>query len=852
MLENPATPEDEEDEEDLTPRLASNDHPTRKARGVRLESKKPDSTGRLWLTLSVPLAACEFAGNHQPWALALVAALVGFNLVQNAPRARVSRTIIWPLYLIAILMLASLLPASASFLPEWRSRLRTDFGINLSTLLSPQPWVTLENCVLFIMGLTWFLSCLGRRYGKEERRWLTLRLSIGMTLIAVQSLLFGICNIHPAFWHHEWPAIYTGPFSNPDVFGCFLAMGLVLSIAVLHDSSRKTRGRILLHALCLVPMFWVLLVNSSRAGVLLFFGGIIVWVCFSSFSKRSTQRISLFVALLLTLAALYITFGDMLLDRLAIPKPSFTPLSNQARIKLATSTMEMITKTPLLGVGMGNFEPVFALTAPGSDLYRRPVHPGSDWLWLAAEAGLPVVVLLLLTVIAYIFSTGSWQSQGSSGRKHRRLRSACAVAALMVPVLGVVDVPGHHLGILFTMMLLAGLSLRQSKSESPMPTSTGAGSRIGSAILLFGIAGAWLAVSLGYPALPSGLSATMLEHRSAQQDDRGELEKARQSISTAIAMKPLQWSYYYDRASLALPMGQAPNSVLEDFARARALEPHSSLLCYQEALLWIRYRPKYSIPAWRQALERDHSRASQFFTTLCSYLESEPELRTSVRDLATDPRLKLAYLDYATSDDFAPVLQELLRMQPALNLFTSEERLKLFRLWHEKGDRSSLLDALDRNPAWRATGWPILASDSASAGDFKRACHIAMENVTPTIDGTTRRTGSLEQLRQAFLFHSTDYSYGLDLYEAEKAKNLMDDALRTLEKVSQIPGAPRKYLFDQAVLLIRKDDYAKAWDKLRAYSELHERSERAFMEPTMQRPVDVARPRSKHLQRFSL
>lgn len=851
-MDKPETHEDEEDEEDLTPRLDSNDHTTRKVRGVRLEPKEPASTGKLWLTLSVPLVACEFAGNHTPWALALLAALVGLHLVLNPPRAHISRTITWPLCLIAILMLASLLPASASFLPEWRTRLRTDFGISLSTLLAPQPWVTLENWILFMIGLTWFLSCLGRRYGKQERRWLALRLTIGMALIAVQSFLFGLFEIHPAFWQHEWPTTYSGPFSNPDVFGCFLAMGLVLSIAVVHGASRKTRGRLLLHALCLVPMFWVLLVNSSRAGVLLFFGGMIVWVCFSSFSKRSTQRISLYVALLLTLAALYITFGDTLLDRLAVPKPSFAPLSIQARLKLATSTMEMISGVPLLGVGLGNFEEVFALTSPGSDFFSRPVHPGSDWLWLAAEAGLPVVILMLLAVIAYIFSTGSWRSKDSSGRKYPCLRSACAVAALMVPVHGIIDVPGHHVGLLFTMMLLAGLSLPSGRKNSSAPQATGLGLRLIPVTFCFGIAALWLAVNLGYPALPGSLSADMLGHRSARQDDEGDLEKARQSITSAIAMRPLHWRHYYDRASLSLAMGQAPNLVLEDFARARILEKHSGLLCYQEALLWMRYRPKYSIPAWRQALERDHARASQFFATLCGFLPNEPELRASVRDLATDPRLKLAYLDYATSEDFAPALQALLHLHPALNLFTPEELLKLFRLWYAHGDRSTLLNALDRNPTWRTAGWPILASDSAAAGDYKRACQLVMENVTPTIDGTTRRTGSLEQLRHAFLLHSTDYSYGLDLYEAEKAKNLMDDALRTLEKVSQIPGAPQRYLYDQAVLLIRKDDYAKAWDKLCAYLELRDRSERASLEPAGQRPVNIALPRSKHLQMFDL
>lgn len=852
MANIPAETDVEEDEDDLPSSLAAYGPASRKARVASQSDDSPISTGRLCLTLAVPLAACEFADGHEPWALALVAALVGFNLVLNVPRARISRTIVWPLFLIAVLMLAGLLPLGAYFLPEWRTRLTVDFGFQLSNLLSPQPWVTLEDWILCIVGLVWFLSCLGHRYGKQELRWLLRWLTIGLALIAGHSLLFTHFGIKPPFWHHDWPATYSGPITNQDVMGSFLAIGSLLAIAVANDASRQNKKWFLLSALCLLLMFWTLLVNYSRAGVLLLFGGLIVWTCFSSFSKHSARRMSLFVALLLTLAALFFAFGDSLLNRLALPKPSITSLGNQGRIKLAAGTMDLITRAPLFGVGLGNFEPVFALSEPGSDFYTRPVHPSSDWLWVAAEAGLPVVGLLLLTVIAYIFSTGSWRSQNTSGRKHPRLRGACAVAALMVPVHGFIDVPGHNVGILFTMMLLAGLSLRQSKRESTAPVSTRAISRFAAALLMFGIAGVWLAISLGQPVLPGSLSAHMLERRAVKQDERGELQNAQQSLTSAIAMMPLQWNYYYDRASLALPIGHMPNLVLEDFARARALEPHSGLLCYQEAMLWMKYRPKYSVPAWRLAVERDRPRANQFFITLCTFLKTEPELRTSVRELATDARLKLAYLDYATSEEFDPVLRELLQLQPTLNLFTPEERLKLFRQWYERGDRATLLTALDRNPTWRTDGWPILASDRAAAGDYKRACQVVMENVIPPSEGTSRRTGTLEQLRHAFVLHSTEYSYGLDLYEAEKGKNLMEDALHTLEQISQIHGAPRKYLYEQAVMLSRKGDPAKAWDKMCAYLELRELSERSFKEPPAQKPISVMPSRSKHLQKFGL
>ena len=80
-----------------------------------------------------------------------------------------------------------------------------------------------------------------------------------------------------------------------------------------------------------------------------------------------------------------------------------------------------------------------------------------------------------------------------------------------------------------------------------------------------------------------------------------------------------------------------------------------------------------------------------------------------------------------------------------------------------------------------------------------------------------RYQDSLEAYTQANRLDPTSIAAGFDLFEAQKAKNLNDDALATLERISRLPDTPARVLYEQAAILHRKADYAKAWEKMNAY-----------------------------------
>jgi tetratricopeptide (TPR) repeat protein len=340
--------------------------------------------------------------------------------------------------------------------------------------------------------------------------------------------------------------------------------------------------------------------------------------------------------------------------------------------------------------------------------------------------------------------------------------------------------------------------------------------RFGAAAFCLFAAWMWFSISLGRPLIPGRTVARELSRQGVVLAGRDDLAGAREDFSRALAIKPLQWNYYYQRAMVELPLGMQQEA-LDDFNRTRYLEPHDALNCFYEANLWLTYRPAYAIPALREAMVRHRERAAEFYSGILGGVQYHPDLMPQMLDLATDAKLKLIYLSTVTKEDFNRSLQALLDQDPRLDTLTSEERVNLFRLWYERGDRAKLFQMMDADAVWRKDGWSIIAADRASKGDFQGAFQLALDSVRPPVERMVGHGGDLGQLRREFMLHPTDPTYGLELYEAEKAKGLFDDALSTLAKISQLPEAPKRLPYEESVILARKGEYSKAWEKMNQY-----------------------------------
>lgn len=774
----------------------------------------------LWLTLAVPVVACGFGGSKEPWALGATASLVALNLFLIRPSVRPPRTVIWTLALAGLFMLAAFLPLKMELWPDWRLHFAEDFDVPLPERNSPQPWISFEAWVLAMVGFAWLWSCFGRGFDVAERRWLMRRLVMMTALLALLAIIVRYNDWIVPFWRTEWLSGYFGPFPDRNNFSGFLAMGAVLAFATAYDAWRRRSVFWLIVVLCVVCIVWALVSNTSRAGVVLFFAGVVAWMFFASFSRRSAQRIGVSASVVLVFAAVFILFGKPILDRMHASGGVAQVISEDNRVHIAASTLRMIAQSPWFGVGLGNFDPAFAFVVTDTDPYSRFVHPENDWLWLAADCGVLVLALFLIALAAWFWHTGSWSrgKETRSGQRDRRLRNACAIAVFMIVVHGLVDVPGHSLGVPFTMILVASLALRPRRLV-PIPYAKLSTVlwRFGAAIFCVFAAIMWFSVSMGNPLIPGKSEARRQIRKAEWLASHGDLQASREAFDRAIQIRPLQWNYYYQRAIVELALGWPPQAVLQEFARMRYLEPHSALVCMNEAQLWVKYHPPYALPALREAMKRLKVRSQEFYNTILAGVAGNPELRREMFDLATDPKYKLVYLYSVSGAEFNECLEKLLEQDPRLETLTPEERLAMFKLWYQRGDRARLIRMLGEEKSWRTDGWPVLADDLASKGDYRGAWQLAMDAVHPPAYKPISRGGDTAQLSRNFTMHPTDSSYGLELYEIQKTKGLWDDALMTLGKLSQLPEAPKRLIYEESVILARKGDYVRAWEKMNQY-----------------------------------
>src|SRR5207253_10665081 len=72
----------------------------------------------------------------------------------------------------------------------------------------------------------------------------------------------------------------------------------------------------------------------------------------------------------------------------------------------------------------------------------------------------------------------------------------------------------------------------------------------------------------------------------------------------ALNWAPLDWELYYLRATAEIGQREPTQKALDDFRRARFLEPNSESVALQEGFVWLRVRPDLALVAWREALRR--------------------------------------------------------------------------------------------------------------------------------------------------------------------------------------------------------------------------------------------------------
>src|SRR6202011_30924 len=568
------------------------------------------SPGR-WLSHSfvslLPALACFLGGATQKWAEGLVVTLLGLYLLANPPRFSLGLAINLVLLAFLLWSLIAFLPASWFFQPDWRTTYLDDFGISLPTTLSPQPWITLTCLASFVAGWSWLYVVCAQQLELREAR-LQLRLfTAGIVLLAAICVLFWLAKTAPPFWHNERN---FGPFPNRNQTGNLFGLTAIMILACGQDDLRKDRKRWILWGLALALMIAAIILNFSRAGIGILVAGSALWLGIFSLRQRSPSRIALVVSFLLLLLTALLLFGGETLERFHLRNLANAGISSDFRWRIFSDVFQLIRDSPWVGIGLGNFESVFAIFRAASYSDRRAIHPESDWLWLWTELGWVAVVLAivgLVFIIRKVFPLREGTNQ--------RYRLATLIAAILFALHGLVGLSGHRVGTMFSATFLLGLSLHRPHSFKPSRSVSVLFRLIGLILLVVGVS--WVVAARGQKLLPGSVGVTNAKQLATIYNRERNFTETVAVATTGLKWAPLDWEIYFSRAVAEAQLKQTDNA-LADFRRARFLEPISFELPLAEGNIWLSSQPVLAATAWREALRRAGPERAGVFSTMLS------------------------------------------------------------------------------------------------------------------------------------------------------------------------------------------------------------------------------------------
>ncbi|MBV9275920.1 MAG: O-antigen ligase family protein, partial [Verrucomicrobia bacterium] len=680
------------------------------------------------------------------------------------------------LAVLLLLLLDLLLPASLFDKELWRERLG-QAGVLLNGTYAVQPITALKQAAVLAACAGWAIWILSHCWSRREKTWLaTLFVVLASSTAAYALGVYWFRWPQPAWI----PVQGFGPFPNRNQSGTFFGLTLALAVALAGRTLQKRRWGLFLVWAILVGFDLLALVRAdSRAGVLIWGLVILLWFLFTAPRWRMASSLAIAGAAALVIAGVLLLARSAVLERVAQTLGDgfgFRPL-------VYADTARMIAGSPAFGTGVGSFAAVFPQFQTASITTYAVIHPESDWLWFAAEAGIPAAFLLLLLTII-------WLKRAIAGIQGTSVERMAAFATLGFWLNSWVDVPGHRMGTLFAGVLCLAIAVRstsanrrssnQKRSGKPRTDSNehefNGPIRVYSRPIAVGVALTGI-YSLGIGGLLVLVSDPIfkVERLTETQD----YHSAAVAATRALRNTPLSWQLYLLRGEGQAHLGRWV-AALQDFRCASLLQPFNPDVSFFQGAVWSSLNPVLADVAWNEALRRQpvQRRAELLWRMIDSVPEAQRPAIGFDRLAGRDPRLLAVLQGYALLD--------------------------------KKGDeelRSHLTD-LDTNLRPVVAG--RLAAEAAASHDFDQACRLIQSYLAPKALPQPLNA-SESDLRTRMERDPSDFLTAFSLVRLLGSEQRWSDAAASVQSTVQLAACPRYLRFLCGQALVKDGRPEDAW-----------------------------------------
>ena len=772
-----------------------------------------DRWPRAWTAyaiVSLTLLAPLLGGSTEFWAKATLVLLTGILFVAAPPTRSLGIGFTAIFVSLAVLPLIGSLPARIFAQPQWRTDL-TALGITLPATWSPQPWLTFEAACLLWLGLAWTYYLFTYEWKPRLREKVWDVFCLGILCLSAALVIGYTFRLRIPFWPNV-PEF--GFFPNRNQTSNVLGLGGVFMYAnaFRHLQQGRRRGWLWLAGLALVC--WALILNYSRGGIILFFAGAFAWhICWLLTSRGATGRIVAWAPLAILLALLLLTGGSTLM-RFRNASSDLLFATHDGRLAIHRDALAFFGKSPLLGLGLGNFRSLFTAERQFFTSSSEAIHPESDWLWFAVEVGAlgPILLLIGLSLwirLSFPFAAGTW----------RTMRMAALICGIGLAIHGIFDVSAHRLGSLWPGVFLASMAINpERKNRGSLPVETFY-QVLGPAFLAIGVW--WLVSLVGATVGPTSARLARILKSVEKASASSNFERAFALSNVGLKIAPLNWPLYYHRGVAEAGLSRPNKEISRDFSVARYLLPNWPELFIKEGIVWLGIdEPDLAFEVWQQGMERWPENAPTIYADIFGVIKNDPQLRERWRQLGYgDSRCFPILLQSTNTTEFLFELERLLAQDPELHMLTSQDLSGLFSAWYEKGDKLRLIEALRSHPEWEKIAWRKMARAFGDYKDYRQAYETASRFSTPPALPSVD-PGQVPLLNARFHVGGDIGNDGLQLATAQFQSGAADDALLTVEIATTAPRAPRALHYIAARLWAEKGNWQKAWQSMAKYDQI--------------------------------
>ncbi len=787
----------------------------RRSGKIRIPSTSDVAPG--WTAFALPLfvAFASFLGGATArWSQGIVLAGFALLLIARPPRLSLGPVLNTLALLFLALAATAFLPANWFHTPAWRVALTHDLGVSLASTLSPQPWLSLDCYVTLLAGFAWIYYVATLEADLRDIRMSARIFSGGMIALAALAIFLHLRGTSLPFWHN---VRNFGPYPNRNQTGDLFGISTLVVLGCMQDDFRRGHKRWIIWLAGVGVLIAGLILDFSRAGILILVLGVSAWLVRLAFRKWTGGGVAAAVSVLLVLLASLLLFGGETIARFHFRIGGDESVTSDFRWLIFRDAWTMIRASPWCGVGLGNFEPVFALYRDISAGVTRSLHPESDWLWLWSELGWPAVAVVLAAVALFVRRVFPLR-EGTN----QRIRFTALVGGLLFLLHGGVDVSAHRFGTFLAGTFLLGLAQNRPVSCVARRWPPIVFRLLGVALLAVGLA--WFFAWRNGSLLPGYLGVENAKSAAAFAERGHRFEEAVEFADRGLKWAPLDYQLYFLRGRARIGAHQPQSEAVADFRRARFLEPSGYQLPFEEGKAWLGTQPNLALTAWREALRRRTTDPNGIYSLMFPLaLEYDNRVLAGLANFAVgDSSLTITYLENI-GGKFHQAIPLLLARDPNLADFNRAQKLRLFELWSQRDPLDDLVLTVAAHPEWTEFAWPGLARWHAGRSEWQAAWELVRDNAPPPPLPTTVTAAPLAQLEQQLYSNPTDPAIGFALYRAQIAAGRTDDALATLRHFTARSGAPAYFYYLQAQTWAVKGNYERAWQSWQDYRTEGER-----------------------------